>query len=580
MHPIVDPRQGDIEDDASSTKRRTLVSLAGSLLAEISLPKLIVAWTMLIVLPALLLGVAPLLASIWISKISSKAAAIFTGLWPPVVLILLIGVAWIGGKPLWRLVETNFWSLNALAVQPGYALSREALRHLAEKFLPTDVSKQRRNLVRAVSAAASGLLIAALSAWLVALAWPGARWTGSLFDLSSPSGLVHVALCNSVVIIAGYLGIAALAWALADITMAELRDLPGFAPRPAGGRTWRVAHLSDIHVVGERYGFRIESGRAGPRGNERLRQLLAELNEHHAHRPLDLVLITGDLTDAGRSSEWAEFMDALAPYPRLAELMVALPGNHDLNVVDRANPARLDLPTSPNRRLRQMRTLSALSNLHGTRLRIIDDATGKPGVTLAEALQPHRESIATFADLGSARLTWALADVWARSFPMVLPPDANDGLGVIVLDSNAQTHFSFTNALGLVSREQTRAIERVTANFPKACWIVALHHHVVEYPKAAKALSERIGTALVNGTWFVRRLQRLAGRAVVMHGHRHIDWIGNFGGLLVVSAPSPVMDVTDEQDTYFYVHNLGVDTHGRLALFEPDRIALSGRRPG
>ena len=580
MHPIVDPRQGDIEDDASSTKRRTLVSLAGSLLAEISLPKLIVAWTMLIVLPALLLGVAPLLASIWISTISSKAAAIYTGLWPAAMLILLIGVAWIGGKPLWRLVETNFWSLNALAVQPGYALSREVLRHLAEKFLPTDVSKQRRNLVRAVCAAASGLLIAALSAWLVALAWPGARWTGSLSDLSSPSRLMYVALCNSVVIIAGYLGIAALAWALADITMAELRDLPGYAPRPAGGRTWRVAHLSDIHVVGERYGFRIESGRAGPRGNERLRQLLAELNEFHAHRPLDLVLITGDLTDAGRSSEWAEFMDALAPYPRLAELMVALPGNHDLNVVDRANPARLDLPTSPNRRLRQMRTLSALSNLHGTRLRVVDDATGKPGVTLAEALQPHRESIATFADLGSARLTWALADVWARSFPMVLPPDANDGLGVIVLDSNAQTHFSFTNALGLVSREQTRAIERVTANFPKACWIVALHHHVVEYPKAAKALSERIGTALVNGTWFVRRLQRLAGRAVVMHGHRHIDWIGNFGGLLVVSAPSPVMDVTDEQDTYFYVHNLGVDTHGRLALFEPDRIALSGRRPG
>jgi hypothetical protein len=39
----------------------------------------------------------------------------------------------------------------------------------------------------------------------------------------------------------------------------------------------------------------------------------------------------------------------------------------------------------------------------------------------------------------------------------------------------------------------------------------ALHHHVVEYPKAANALSERIGTALVNGTWFVRRMQRLAG---------------------------------------------------------------------
>ena len=33
---IVDPRHGDIEDDASSTKRRSMLSLAGSLLAEIT----------------------------------------------------------------------------------------------------------------------------------------------------------------------------------------------------------------------------------------------------------------------------------------------------------------------------------------------------------------------------------------------------------------------------------------------------------------------------------------------------------------------------------------------------------------
>ena len=48
MKPIIDPRNGDIEDDASSTKRRSLFSLAGSLLVEISLPKLAVAWTLLI----------------------------------------------------------------------------------------------------------------------------------------------------------------------------------------------------------------------------------------------------------------------------------------------------------------------------------------------------------------------------------------------------------------------------------------------------------------------------------------------------------------------------------------------------
>jgi hypothetical protein len=108
---------------------------------------------------------------------------------------------------------------------------------------------------------------------------------------------------------------------------------------------------------------------------------------------------------------------------------------------------------------------------------------------------------------------------------MVLPPDRDDGLGVILLNSNADTHFSFTNALGMISVEQVRGIEIAIAQFLEAHWIIALHHHVIEYPKTVKVLSERIGTALVNGNWFVRRLQVLVDRAVVMHGHRHIDWI-------------------------------------------------------
>ena len=42
MQPLVDPRHGDIEDDASSTKSNSLLTMAGSLLGEISLAKLIV----------------------------------------------------------------------------------------------------------------------------------------------------------------------------------------------------------------------------------------------------------------------------------------------------------------------------------------------------------------------------------------------------------------------------------------------------------------------------------------------------------------------------------------------------------
>ena len=76
---VIDPRRGDAEDDASSTKQRSLLLLAGSLLAEISLPKLIVAWVLLIGAPAVLVGIAPLLLSVWITTASSQAAYALSG---------------------------------------------------------------------------------------------------------------------------------------------------------------------------------------------------------------------------------------------------------------------------------------------------------------------------------------------------------------------------------------------------------------------------------------------------------------------------------------------------------------------
>ena len=95
-------------------------------------------------------------------------------------------------------------------------------------------------------------------------------------------------LANAIVIMSAYLAAASLVWGFADASMDQPLDLEAFDAAPPGGRVWRVAHLSDIHIVGERYGFRIESGRGGPRGNERLRRVMARLEESHAARPLDL----------------------------------------------------------------------------------------------------------------------------------------------------------------------------------------------------------------------------------------------------------------------------------------------------
>lgn len=566
MARFIDPRFGDIEDDASSTKQRSLLGLAGGFLAEISLPKLMVSGIMLIVLPGVLLGLAPLLVSRWAAFFSMRIAAPL-GLWTLLVLALVVAVAWWGGRRLLHMVEEAFWALNSVLVQPGYVFWREGLRHLTDTLMP-ESSPERRARVQALSAAGSGILVSGVSLWIVWLVWPYSRWNGG--------ESVTSALANTVVLIGSYLAAAALVWGLADATMDQPRDLASFDPQPQSGRIWRIAHLSDIHVVGERYGFRIESGRGGPRGNDRLARVLARLDAIHAEQPLDFILITGDMTDAGRSSEWAEFLSLLDAYPHLMQRMLVLPGNHDVNVVDRANPARLDLPTSPTMRLRQMRTLSATAAVQGDRVYVVDSITGRLGPTLSESLAPNRKRIAALADTGRFRLSFQLEQVWADAYPMVLPPESEEGLGVILLNSNAETHFSFTNALGVVSTDQGHRIALAIRQFPRACWIVALHHHMVEYPRPASAFSERVGTALINGSLFLRRLRPLGRRVVTMHGHRHIDWIGECGGVRIISAPSPVMEATEDELTCFYIQRLSIGPERQLCLLEPQRVEIPG----
>jgi hypothetical protein len=184
-----------------------------------------------------------------------------------------------------------------------------------------------------------------------------------------------------------------------------------------------------------------------------------------------------------------------------------------------------------------MRALSAIVAVQGMRVQVVDPVTDRLGGTLADKIAPYHPAITAFADSGTFRLSASLGQLWADVFPMVLPPDSSDGLGVILLNSNAETHFSFSNALGLVSAEQAHKLAAAAAQFPHAHWIVGLHHHVVEYPKLAATFPERIGTALINGTWFLRQLHRLGGRIIAMHGHRHIDWIGESSCVRIASAP-------------------------------------------
>ncbi|MDP2800774.1 MAG: metallophosphoesterase [Phreatobacter sp.] len=580
MEPLVDPRRGDAEDDASSPATRSFIKLAGSLFAEISLPKLIFAWTSLILVPGLLLGAAPLVVTGWVDTLSGRITAL-AGFSSVLLLLLVAVVGWVGWRPLFRSAERSFWSLNALAIQPGYATSREALRHVVERLSPSATLPAGRARLRSLSAIGAAALIAVAAIGVILLVWPSTRWTADFIDFARPNRLVRPALANAVVLVAVYMAIASISWGYADSTMAPPVDLEGFDLPAAGGRSWRVAHLSDLHVVGERYGFRIECGRRGPRGNGRLVRILERLAALHAAEPLDLIMVTGDTTDAGRSAEWAEFLDLVSRHPELAARMLLLPGNHDLNIVDRANPARLDVPFSPAKQLRRLRTLSAMVTLQGDRVRLLNRDRGVLGQTLAAAAGRKQDLIHSLAETASLGSAVQFATFWDNLFPLVMPPATDDGLGVILLNSNAETHFSFTNALGLVSHEQEAALAATIRQYPRASWIVALHHHLIEYPRPARAFFERVGTALVNGSWFVRQLDPLGDRLVVMHGHRHVDWIGQCGAVRIVSAPSPVMVTDEAAPSVFYLHGLssGAGAGPRLRLAEPEQIIVQPEAP-
>ncbi|MGL4324578.1 MAG: metallophosphoesterase family protein [Beijerinckiaceae bacterium] len=569
--PLIDPRRGDVDDDTSSTTQKSTLWLAGRFLTEISFAKLALSILVTLVIPALLIGIAPLLVTAWFESFSSIATGFLT------FALLLTGlatlIAWtVGWRVFVQSLEQNFWSLNAVAVQPAYIFLREWLRFLGDRWPGLAPDHLRRG-----SAVAAGLLLSGSGLAIAGLAWPGTRWIGTVWDLAAVWPLFFPTLANGIFLTGGYLAVAVLFWAFADVRTDQTIDALIFKPVPERRRAWRVAHLSDVHVVGERFGFRIESGRNGPQGNGRFALVMRKLEDIHAAHPLDLILISGDMTDSGLSSEWAEFMDVVARHPRLQDIMLVLPGNHDVNIVDRANPARIDLPFSPGKRLRQLRCLSAIADIQGDRVQVGDLPRDVPLQSLNDALDPFRQRIRLFADTGRLRLSLPLAQVWENCFPMILPPQAGRGLGVVLLNSNAEAHFSFTNALGLLSERQIDKMIAAMERYPDALWIIALHHHLVEYPMRRAAFSERAGTALINGSWFLRRLRRVSSRAVALHGHRHIDWMGSCGGLKIISAPSPVMEARNPEATGFYIHTLWADSEGVCQVAKPARVVLEGQ---
>jgi hypothetical protein len=288
--------------------------------------------------------------------------------------------------------------------------------------------------------------------------------------------------------------------------------------------------------------------------------------------------MTGDITDAGSRAEWAEFIDLLRGCPELRRRLSLVPGNHDVNIIDRVNPGRLDLPWSAGQSLRKLRVVLALDTLAGDRSHVVDRASGGCGQLLNDYLRQGRrpELLRELASRGTMRGRREMSKVWEAIFPLVELPGPSDSYGLILLNSNARSHFSLTNAIGVVGPSQLKALRLILQN-TRHPWLTLLHHQVVEYPRISVTLRERIGLALINAPDLVAILAPHSRRVIVLHGHRHRDWIGVYRNIVLCSAPSASLgaDGIDKYRGSFHIHQRAAATDGGLQLIATERVRVS-----
>jgi 3',5'-cyclic AMP phosphodiesterase CpdA len=580
--PIWDLRRGDADDNRTSPAGRGWRKLTVTALLDFNYLSASIAFVLLIVAPALVLGlVPPLVVEYSRQKLDSAALIARDPVASIASLALFAALAIWFGKAVVSKVVDDFWHLHYTLVFPLFVSLRELISAAAERLPPrtmtADMLRRRRRFgtVLAAMLLAGGALALAVSVTFGGVS----RYISSLhLDVWS---LAITGVRNAVFILAVSTVAASLFWFWQEITSElPVRD---WTPDPAAttaAPAIRVAHLSDLHFVGERYGCRMETGTSGPLGNDRIRRALEALEAIHAATPLDRVLVTGDVTDAGTRSEWLEFLDLLRKSPELQSRALFVPGNHDVNIVDRTNPGRFDVPWSSGWALRKLRVVLALDAIQGRSVHLVDRKSGGVGPTLHDYLRqrdwPAR--LQSLAEHGSWRGRHNIAAVWDEIFPLIALPPAGGGYGVILLQTNARRYFSLTNAIGIVDRPQLAVLRQILRKMPCPGWIILLHHHLVEYPIRSIGLKERIGVALINAPDVLKAIASSRSPVLVLHGHRHRDWIGARGNVVICSAPSVTFgskNAKDVREGSFHVHDILVRDEGGVSLIRSERVMVA-----
>jgi 3',5'-cyclic AMP phosphodiesterase CpdA len=536
-----DLRCGDADDNRTSPYASGWKSLIFSNVLEFSYLKAAFAFLILIVIPALAVGVAPSIILTYSRHTLETTQSV--GRNPTLFVVLLLAALILlpvfVGKRFLSIALDNFWHLHYTLVFPIFVALRETLRAISER-LPGSTYRQEHIHSRRRAATVIAALLLGGGGFALAMSVELSEGL-KLVDVERVAlwAVASAALGNAAMVFGFSTAAASAFWLWRELSVIEpVLDWPH--PLEPAASLFRVAHLSDLHLVGERYGYRMEPGNHGPQGNKCVFDAFERLAAIHASRPIHRVLVTGDITDAGTRAEWLAFLDLIGRFPELRSRMSLVPGNHDTNIVDRTNTARLDIPWSVGQALRKLRFVFALDQIQGDRAHLVDRKSGALGPSLAQYLRDGERPrlLRALAEGGTLRGRLEIARVWEAMFPLVEPATEEQGYGIILLDSNARSNLSLTNAIGVVSPRQLRALRAVLDASQPGAWLILLHHQVVEYPVLGIPLRDRIGLALMNAPDLLAAITPHARRTLILHGHRHVEWVGITGETVLCSAPS------------------------------------------
>jgi predicted phosphodiesterase len=339
-----------------------------------------------------------------------------------------------------------------------------------------------------------------------------------------------------------------------------------------------IAHLSDLHLTEDVDSPVLEGGTAIP--NLIFSAVIADLGKRI--QTIDLVVVTGDITDSGMAKEWDNFFKIVPP--ELLPKFIIVPGNHDINITSKYSIWRTETNAFVGRNVRLIRSMCAIDTVQGNKCVILDEDDNL--ISLRAYITQHRDTMLEYLQsgksvldfLGSAeRKTPEPDKIWERVFPMAIDlPEA--GVVLYILDSNDISVNLFDNAFGFVQPSQVKRLDQLLERHKSRNYLLAMHHHI--------ALPRRLKDRQLKGRIFEKFMVLRNSRtlmnaltqkreAVILHGHRHVDYRGSLGNVQVISAPSTTLgSIVPIRAPGYYIHTLGIGPNRGLAVNQSQFIEI------